>query len=299
MAYDPQAAEPVLFGGLGADGTLADTWTWNGTTWTAGSTPAGPPARQGASATYDQAAGGVVLFGGSSDAGTAGGGATTVSGNSSSVMADTWAWDATGWSEATASPGPPARSGASMAYDAAARDVVLFGGEATGPLDDTWTWSATTAGNAGGEPASSSTTTSSSSTTSSTAVAPTTSTSVPKGSGARRGPGSAAGGHSAGAPATATATANGANGPSTVSAAPGTAILVALPASGIDTGATVDGPPGVVFSDVNVFLGPGGADTVVAVLTVAPDASAANGLPLSVSDGTTGGSQVAGSLSIT
>jgi hypothetical protein len=91
----------VLFGGEGASsngeyGTFADTWTWNGTTWTAQNV-AGPSARSGASvATLGST---VVLFGGRDSGGT--------------PLDDTWTWDGTSWTQQMVS-GPRARFYASM-----------------------------------------------------------------------------------------------------------------------------------------------------------------------------------------
>ena len=44
IAYDSGTGQLVLFGGTGTTGALADTWTWNGTTWTQQS-PATSPGR--------------------------------------------------------------------------------------------------------------------------------------------------------------------------------------------------------------------------------------------------------------
>ena len=37
MAYDAADGTLVLFGGEGRSGSLGDTWTWDGSAWTAGS----------------------------------------------------------------------------------------------------------------------------------------------------------------------------------------------------------------------------------------------------------------------
>ena len=47
----------VLFGVASSSGCLADTWTWNGTTWTEASPATSPPARYVASMAYDPATG--------------------------------------------------------------------------------------------------------------------------------------------------------------------------------------------------------------------------------------------------
>ena len=138
MAYDSGTGQLVLFGGIGAFASvLHDTWVWNGTTWTnvtPSSPSSSPPARSRASMAYDTSTGQLVLFGGLSNTGHA--------------LADTWTWDGTAWSNATPSSpssSPPIRYQASMAYDGASGQLVLFGGQGSaGLLNDTWTWSGTT-----------------------------------------------------------------------------------------------------------------------------------------------------------
>ncbi len=132
MTYDAATSNVVLFGGIGASGALNnDTWTWNGNTWTQMSPSTSPLARSFATMTYDPATRSTVLFGGSFYA---------------SLLNDTWVWGvyppaSPYWAGTTPTTSPPARSGASMAYDAATGNVVLFGGLGTsGALNDTWTW---------------------------------------------------------------------------------------------------------------------------------------------------------------
>ncbi len=129
MAYDAATSNVVLFGGFGRARHLGDTWTWDGTTWTRQFPKTSPPAREGASIAYDAATSNVVLFGGDNAF-------TPV------VFNGTWTWDGTTWTRQFPKTSPPAREGASMAYDAATSNVVLFGGNpAAGPaFGDTWTW---------------------------------------------------------------------------------------------------------------------------------------------------------------
>ena len=130
MAYDAATSNVVLFGGLSSSGrAFGDTWTWNGTTWAKQAPATSPPAREGASIAYDAATSTVVLFGGDN-------------GFIPVVYNGTWIWDGTTWTRQFPTTSPAARLGASMAYDAATSNVVLFGGEpATGPaFGDTWTW---------------------------------------------------------------------------------------------------------------------------------------------------------------
>src|SRR5215469_679654 len=51
---------------------------------------------------------------------------------------------ATGWTQQSPATSPPGRLGASMAYDAATRNVVLFGGLSGITRGDTWTWDGST-----------------------------------------------------------------------------------------------------------------------------------------------------------
>jgi hypothetical protein len=55
---------------------------------------------------------------------------------------DTWTWDGSTWTKQAPVTSPPARSDASMAYDAATGNSVLFGGGLNGSFTDTWTWGA-------------------------------------------------------------------------------------------------------------------------------------------------------------
>jgi hypothetical protein len=130
----------VLFGGYDeaapAGAYFADTWTWDGTSWTEVSTGSvngttvGPGPRSGAAIARlgDQ----LVLFGGEPN-----------------CMNDTWTWDGTSWTQVDDGFGvtvPPPRVGASMAtLDG---NVVLFGGQACntadGFLGDTWIWNGAT-----------------------------------------------------------------------------------------------------------------------------------------------------------
>jgi hypothetical protein len=68
MPYDAAAGTVVLFGGnslgAGPEHLFADTWTWDGTTWTKQAPAASPPARWRPSMAYDAATSNVVLFGG-------------------------------------------------------------------------------------------------------------------------------------------------------------------------------------------------------------------------------------------
>ncbi len=136
MTFDTATKSLVLFGGSGASGLLGDTWSWNGTTWTKVST-SGPSPRAGAAADYDGDTATVFLFGGF-------GGCATCS----TVLADTWTWDGSTWSQLNTATPPAGRYFAAHAFDAHSGQLVIFGGTSGSgfptcassctPLSDTW-----------------------------------------------------------------------------------------------------------------------------------------------------------------
>lgn len=129
LAFDVANGKTLLFGGLDS-APLADTWAWNGTSWSNVTPGTSPAARSGHAMAFDTSRSRVVLFGG-----------TGVSGASR----ETWEWNGTQWIDVTPAAGPSARQQAMLAYDPVAKRTVLFGGRAADGslLDDTWTWDGT------------------------------------------------------------------------------------------------------------------------------------------------------------
>lgn len=135
MVYDAASRQVLLFGGYGTAGALGDTWVWNGKRWSEVQTSNGPSPRQDAGIVYDPANRKVVMFGGSGPSGT---------------LSDTWVWSGNsqgqaGWTQLATLPsaddGPAARSRPGLVYDAARKQVVLFGGTGGGAaVQDTTTW---------------------------------------------------------------------------------------------------------------------------------------------------------------
>ena len=82
---------------------------------------------------YDAARGQVVLYGGFDDV-------------NFFNLGDTWVWDGSTWTQKFPHDNPGNRYGASMVYDAAHSQIVLFGGSILYPdgsffdLNDTWVW---------------------------------------------------------------------------------------------------------------------------------------------------------------
>ena len=151
MAFD-RSGNLVLFGGTGYGAgsgngstttlpplgspttTLGDTWEWTANGWQpAPSQATPPPARAGASISYDGANRTTVLFGGSS----------TPSGASpAKLLGDTWIWDGAAWTGAQPAHAPTARAAAVTDYFPTLHVPLLLGGRgATGTLADAWAWS--------------------------------------------------------------------------------------------------------------------------------------------------------------
>ncbi len=128
LTYDAADHYDVLFGGLSNETSLSqtDTWAYSGGTWTVSNPSVSPGQHRGASMAYDGADQVVVLFGGYSSF-------------NGQTYGDTWEFHAGNWTELNLAVAPPARLGATMAYDSRDGYVVLFGGEANGRLlNDTW-----------------------------------------------------------------------------------------------------------------------------------------------------------------
>jgi hypothetical protein len=128
MIYDELTDRVVLFGGLGENGFLADTWEWDGSAWFRGQA-SGPSARLSPSFAHIAGTSTSLLYGGFDG----------------DAKSDTWLYSRSEWTEVPTRLSPNARSGAILAYDNLAGGLMLFGGgwsSMTDELDDTWIWSA-------------------------------------------------------------------------------------------------------------------------------------------------------------
>jgi len=132
MAYDRRNADVVLFGGSAFDGGAVyyDTWTWDGSNWTERTPSTVPPERLYEALAFDGARNEMVMFGG----------AYYLSEEGYFYRNDTWVWNGTTWLQRLPAHSPSERSEAAVAYDAATRQVVLFGGGKLSGMNDTWTW---------------------------------------------------------------------------------------------------------------------------------------------------------------
>jgi hypothetical protein len=143
MSYDSSTESVVLFGGATGSNCPSptdcpphdDTWTWDGTDWTLQTPADNPPARSDQAMTYDPVGQQVIVFGG----------CCLEAGPFYDPMGDWWTWDGPDWTQQGVSTNPAAREWPSMVYDAARRNVVLFGGGfCCGSRDETWSWDGAT-----------------------------------------------------------------------------------------------------------------------------------------------------------
>ena len=127
----------LMFGGIPSDRSGAwpgDTWLLDGTAWRRVATE-GPSGRGRTALAYDSKRRQVVLFGGVSAPSPGQNGQQT-------FLSDTWLWNGTRWTEASAS-GPRGRYAHAMVYDERAEVVWLYSGAAAhsgAPLSDMWRW---------------------------------------------------------------------------------------------------------------------------------------------------------------
>lgn len=124
VAYDSLRERVVVFGGFDAHwNELAETWEWDGASWTR-RTGAQPPARNAGTMGFDHVRGVTVLFGGER-AGT--------------PLGDTWELNATGWVRRMPTGSPAARLDHVGFFDGQRQRFVVFGGrDNTVAFTDTW-----------------------------------------------------------------------------------------------------------------------------------------------------------------
>lgn len=127
MAYDPATKSVLMYGGDDGTTVFGDTWSWDGSAWSALHPDPAPPPLTGAVIGYDPASRQLVMTGGSTGY------------VETTAMSDTWTWDGRLWwpaVEPTPSPGP-----VTVATDDATGQLLLVSG-----LDgdcqgmQTWVW---------------------------------------------------------------------------------------------------------------------------------------------------------------
>ena len=136
-AYDVDTNEVVMFGGVDGIPPVSDanTWTWNGTNWTAHQPALSPPTAGSCGMAYDSVRHQLLL--------------TTEDSASSTVQ--TWAWDGAAWSELPSSGPTEYNLIPTITFDGDLGEVVLYNGRTpctgtffTGdcgtPASQTWAW---------------------------------------------------------------------------------------------------------------------------------------------------------------
>jgi hypothetical protein len=133
MADDSTTGRLVLFGGSGLNGgtaaqALADTWAFNGTTWSERASGATPGAVNTPSLSFDAATSQLVLFGG-------------IGNSDRSDLEDTWTWNGSGWNDMTPLPtSPDGNVPTSMAFDTATNQMIaVTNGKTFAWASGTWT----------------------------------------------------------------------------------------------------------------------------------------------------------------
>jgi hypothetical protein len=132
MVFDAARQEILMFGGSIYGQMLNETWGWNGLTWQIKSPAHKPMGRVYHALAYDKIHDVVVLFGGYPK--TLG---------YYTGLNDTWIWDGCDWLEMDPPNRPSPRELATMAFDEARGEAVLFGGGIPNTYvyyNDTWAW---------------------------------------------------------------------------------------------------------------------------------------------------------------
>ncbi|MEO0812446.1 MAG: kelch repeat-containing protein, partial [Myxococcota bacterium] len=140
--FDRVRSRLVIFGGSESGSgcnvsridSLADTWVFDGRSWSDISGADGPSARAGHAAAYDPQRDEIVLFGG----------VGFVS------VGDTWVFDGVRWIERSPATSPSPRFGHAMVYDESRDETLLFGGQGEGidcdltrQCNGLWRWNGT------------------------------------------------------------------------------------------------------------------------------------------------------------
>jgi len=124
LVYDSFRKKVILFGGLGSECYLNDTWEYDGSNWSQIFSGISPEERDSHAMVFDNNRKVTVLFGGFNP--------------TDYILSDTWEYSGT-WKKINTSQSPTRRIQHSMAYDSNSQKVVLFGGfNDSGVLNDTW-----------------------------------------------------------------------------------------------------------------------------------------------------------------
>ncbi len=135
MDYDPSTGHIMVMGGF-PNGTFSnmysDTWTWSGTDWIKQTPVHSPGPRAGQVMVRDPSRGIVVLFGGHNGPNTS---------PYATILADTWTWNGSDWTEQSPAHVPAPREYSQAYYDPNLQMVVMCGGvDNSRSFTDCWGW---------------------------------------------------------------------------------------------------------------------------------------------------------------
>lgn len=121
MVFDATRGFTLLYGGYSTPGqtTLADTWIWDGNSWTAG--PGGPGSLCDQLFVHDSHRQRVVLFGG-----------LRITGPSLIDLNATWEWNGIAWTPRTTATPPSGRSSMACGFDPVSGRILSGGGGTSG-----------------------------------------------------------------------------------------------------------------------------------------------------------------------
>lgn len=114
-----------FFGGIDAQGYVADTWEWDGAQWSQKFPAQSPAARRDHASTFDSARGVTVVTGG------------TPHDDGFILFDDTWEWDGTDWTEVAVRNKYTANAQHAMAFDRD-RGVMIILGHLSGTWSRIW-----------------------------------------------------------------------------------------------------------------------------------------------------------------
>ena len=130
IAFHTASGNIVRFGGICGTPNVscADTWTFNGTSWSEHFPATPPPARQGTAMAYHPDSQRLVMFGGYNQYAA------------TPLLGDTWTWDGTDWHlEGGGAQSPGARAG-HMVIETAWGTLLWGGHDGTEYRNDMWRW---------------------------------------------------------------------------------------------------------------------------------------------------------------
>lgn len=161
MIWDPDREEIVLVGGTTADMLTAsytpfpETWVYSGGVWTKRNPSTSPPPRTAPAAMADPARSQILMWGGSNKTPPSGANTTETMETVDSMLADTWLWNGSNWSQITPTHSPDRRLQAFGGDGYQNTPPQLFGGQSAsavdanddgqldlllGTWDDLWIW---------------------------------------------------------------------------------------------------------------------------------------------------------------